>query len=175
VAHSIELLLDHDADAAIRRVWQALADAGLQSQSRVTSPTNRPHITVVAADHIGVEVDALLAPLRERLPFACVVGAPLLFGGPRFTLARLIVPSAELLAVHEHAYELCRPHVRPAPYAHCAPGQWTPHATLCRRLTADQLGEAFAVAQGVGGDVDARAVGLRRWDGDNRVDHLLIS
>ena len=49
MAHSIELLLDQRADTTIRRLWHALADAGLPSQLRVTSDTNRPHITLVAA------------------------------------------------------------------------------------------------------------------------------
>ena len=49
MAHSLEVLLDDHGEAAVRSIWQALEDAGLPSQVRVKSPTNRPHVTLVAA------------------------------------------------------------------------------------------------------------------------------
>jgi hypothetical protein len=104
-----------------------------------------------------------------------VVGAPLVFGGGRSTLARLIVPSAQLLALHEEVYRRCLPHVSAEPYVHSAPGHWTPHATLGRRFTPEQVGQALDVLDGVSHDLDAHLVGLRRWDGDQRVDQVLIS
>lgn len=193
MAHSIEVLLDPGADAAIRATWQRLDEAGLPSQVQVRSPTNRPHVTLIAAPRIRPEVDDLLRELTERFPLRCPVGAPLVFGGRRLTLARLIVPSAPLLALHEEVYRRCLPYVEGEPYAHCRPGQWTPHATLGRRMTAEQVGLAMAVLAGdvtgktegeiegeidgkVGGQADltAEAVGLRRWDSDERVDHLLV-
>lgn len=175
MAHSVEVLLDDDSDASIRRDWGVLAEAGLPSQLQVKSTTNRPHVTLLAADHINVDVDRLLAELRDRFPVPCVVGAPLVFGRGRLTLARLIVPSAQLLALHQEVYRRCLPYVSAEPFAHSAPGHWTPHATLGRRFTAEQVGEALGVLDGVSHDLDARVVGLRRWDGDQRVDEVLIS
>jgi hypothetical protein len=47
---------------------------------------------------------------------------------------------------------------------------------LGRRFTAAQIGAALALEDdGLHTDFTARLVGLRRWDGDNRVDHLLVS
>ncbi|MBU3751470.1 MAG: 2'-5' RNA ligase family protein [Mycobacterium sp.] len=178
MAHSIELLLDPAGEAAVRADWQCLADAGLPSQIRVHSPTNRPHITLLAARRIGSGVDEVLRELADRLPLACVVGAPLVFGGPRLTLARSIVPSAGLLALHEVVFRLAVPYAIGEPFAHCRPGGWSPHATLGRRFTAEQIGAAMNVltegAGGAGTEVAAEVVGLRRWDSDQRVDHLLI-
>jgi 2'-5' RNA ligase len=174
VAHSIELLLDPAADAAIRAAWQALADAGLPSQMQVRSPTNRPHVTLLAARQISPDVDDVLRGLADRFPVTCTVGAALVFGGPRLTLARLIVPNAALLALHEEVHRLALPHVAGEPFGHCRPGHWTAHATLARRLTAEQVGLAMTVVNGTGNDLPAAAAGLRRWDGDERVDHLLI-
>lgn len=176
-AHSIELLLDGDSDTAIRAMWRALADAGLPSQVHVNSPTNRPHVTLLAAQRIGPAVDDLLRDLSDRLPIPGVVGAPLVFGGPRLTLARLIVPSTELLALHEEVYRLSLPHVVGEPFPHCRPGHWTAHATLGRRFALAQIEPALAaldVATVAAADVPARFVGLRRWDGDERVDHVLV-
>lgn len=174
MAHSIELLLAADGEAAVRTQWQELSDAGLPSQARVKSPTNRPHITLVAAARIAGGVDEMLRELAARLPLDCVLGAPLVFGGPRLTLARLIVPSAALLDLHAEVYRLTLPHIAGEPFAHCRPGHWTPHATLGRRYTAGEIGPALEVVHGGGGDVAAAVAGLRRWDSDARVDHLLV-
>lgn len=174
MAHSIELLLDPAAEAAIRASWQALDEVGLPSQIHVTSPTNRPHVTLIAAQRISPEVDGELRGLADRFPVSCVVGAPLVFGGPRHTLARLIVPSADLLALHEEVYRLSLPYLTGDPFGHCRPGHWTAHATLGRRFSAEQIGAAMAVVNDDGGDLGADVAGLRRWDSDERTDHVLI-
>ena len=173
MAHSIELLLDSATDAAIRTQWQALADAGLPSQLTVVSPTNRPHVTLVAAPRIGPGVDEALRGLADRLPLGCVVGAALIFGGPKHTLARLIIPSAELLALQAQVYQLTLPHLDATPFPHCRPGHWTPHVTLARRLGEDVIGPTLTVVDGHG-ELSGRIVGLRRWDSDERVDHQLV-
>jgi hypothetical protein len=169
----------------------------------VKSATNRPHITLLAAERISPEVDEVLKELAPRLPLTCMVGAHVVFGRPVFgrpvfgrpvlggpvldgsslTLARLIVPSAELLALHAAVYRLTMPFVTGQPFPHCRPGHWTAHATLGRRLTPVQVGAALALAPEVAPqvapgltapDLMAEVVGLRRWDSDARTDHLLI-
>lgn len=175
MAHSVELIFDPAGDAAIRRIWQSLDSSGLPSQVHVRSATNRPHVTLVAARKIAAGVDEALRALTPALPLTCVIGAPVVFPGPRQTLARLIVPSSGLLALHEKVFGLCLPHIAGEPFAHCRPGHWTAHATVGRRFTATQIGAALALGDGgLHTDVAARLVGLRRWDGDNRVDHLLV-
>ncbi|CAN5440539.1 2'-5' RNA ligase family protein [soil metagenome] len=175
MAHSVELLFDADTDAALRRAWDALADAGLPSQARHNAVSNRPHVTLVVADSIGAAVDGDLTALADLLPLDCVVGAPLLFGTGRFTLARLIVPSADLLRLQARVHDICLPHLYPAAAPHTEPGRWTPHATLGRRINAGQLGAAVDVIPEFGADVAGRFVALRRWDGDQRVEHHVLS
>ncbi|MEU0496317.1 2'-5' RNA ligase family protein [Mycobacterium sp. NPDC006124] len=171
MAHSVELLFDEATDAAIRGQWAALADAGLPSQARHRSPTNRPHVTLTVADHVDPAVDAALRELSERLPLPCHVGAPLVFGRSSVVLARLIVPSAALLGLHAAVDEVCAPHVRSEVFPHARPGQWTPHVTLARRLPPADLAAALeAVASD---DLVGAFAGLRRWDGDARVDTVI--
>jgi hypothetical protein len=174
MAHSIELLLDDHSDAAIRTVWDRLDDVGLPSQLRVTSATNRPHITLLAAERIAANVDADLMRLRPRFPIPVVVGAPLIFGGGKLTLARLVVASADLLDLHRDVVEVCLPHLPQEPYAHSTPGHWTPHVTLGRRFSPEQVAHALAVIEGLSADISAQVVGLRRWDGDQRIERVLI-
>jgi hypothetical protein len=174
VAHSIELLFDDETDAALRGVWDALTEAGVPSQVRVQSSTNRPHVTVAVADHIDAAVDTELAALRERLPLPCTVGAPLLFGSGRFVLAQLIVPSLALIELHHAVMRICLPHMRSGPFGHAGPDQWTPHATLGRRLEPAQLAVAVSEVPGVTTQRRAAFTSLRRWDGDARIAYPLI-
>ena len=169
MVHSIELLLDPDSEAAVRRIWSKLADADLPSQAA----SNRPHISLVVAERIDAAADLLLRPIARRLPVRCVVGAPLLFGGPRFTVARLVVPSAELLSLQSDAHDACLAHLFPGPMAHTAPGAWTPHVTLCRRMDPVQLAKALTVVRKITRDIRCEFVGMRHWDGDKRLEHQI--
>jgi len=166
MVHSIELVFDRDTEAAIRRIWEDLAGAGIPSQA----PASRPHVTLAVAERIDPQVDALLKPLVQRLPLDCAVGAPVLFGRANVVFARLIVPTSELLALHAEVHRLCRPHLEPAPMSNSLPGQWTAHVTLARRVGGAQLGRALRIA-GKPAQIDARVAALRRWDGNKKAEH----
>ncbi|OBK45129.1 2'-5' RNA ligase family protein [Mycobacterium sp. 1081908.1] len=166
MVHSIELVFDPDTEAAIRQLWAGLAGAGIPSQA----PAGRPHVTLAVAERIDPGVDELLGPVARRLPLAAAIGAPVLFGRANVVLARLIVPTAELLALHTEVHRLCGPHLTPAPMANSLPGQWTGHVTLARRVGGPQLGRALRIA-GKPAQIDGRFAGLRRWDGNKKAEH----
>ena len=52
--------------------------------------------------------------------------------------------------------------------SHFAPGRWSPHVTLARRVAVEQLG---GVVQALGpvDDLEAVVRSCRRWDGDAKV------
>lgn len=168
MAHSVELLLDPDADRAIRGVWDILAEAGVRSQAAHRAPSNRPHVTMTVSAAISGVVDAELAEVAAALPLPCRIGAPILFGRGPFTLARLVVPSAELLRLQAQIYRNCLPHMPSGAFAHAEPGHWTPHVTLARRLDAALLEKAMPLA---GVEIDGTFAGLRRWDGDAKHEY----
>ncbi len=171
MAHSVELLFDQCADAAIRRQWAALADAGLPSQAHHKSPSNRPHVTLTVAQRIDPAVDAALWEPARQLPLDCLIGAPMIFGRKSLTLVRLIVPAAGLLRLQESVDSICAPYVASEPFAHVRPGRWTPHVTLARRLASADLAAALDAIDA--DDVIGTFAGLRRWDGDARVDTVI--
>lgn len=180
VAHSVEFLFDPVGEAAIRIVWESLADAGLPSQARHRVATNRPHVTAVAARHLDKTADAALTEATSRvLPVPVVLGAPLVFGRPpRYVVARSVVPTDELLAAHARVFrELDRRATQSSEgvdfYPHSAPGRWTPHVTLARRVHPDRLAAVLAVIADSDPEPATQIVGLRRWDGDARTEHLL--
>lgn len=166
MVHSIELLFDRETEAALRRIWDELADADLPCRI----PPGRPHVTVSVAKRIDPDVDDLLRGVLQQLPLACVIGAPLLFGRSDPVLTRLVVPSSGLLDLHAEIQRLCGPHLVPGPLPHTLPGHWTPHITLARRVDAVYLGPAVTIANRPV-DLAGKFAGLRRWDGDERVEY----
>jgi hypothetical protein len=166
MVHSIELLFDSDSEAAIRRMWDELANADRPSKR----PAGRPHVTLIAAERINADVDEVLAPIAQRLPLRCAVGAPVLFGRTDVVFARLVVPSRELLDLHAEVHRLCGPHLVPGPMPNSLPGQWTAHVTLARRVAGPHIGHAVRIA-GLPAQIEGRFAYLRRWDGDQRVEH----
>ncbi|KAA8964534.1 2'-5' RNA ligase family protein [Mycobacterium sp.] len=168
MVQSIELVFDRDTEAAVRRIWTDLAAAGIPSQA----PASRPHVSLVVAGAIRADVDPLLESVSARMPLPCVIGAPLLFGRAKIVLARLVVPTADLLAVQAAAYRLCGAHLQPQPMPHCRPDQWTPHVTLARRVGTATLARAVRIAAKPA-QIDGRFAALRRWDGNTKTEHLL--
>jgi 2'-5' RNA ligase len=166
MVHSIELLFDRDTESAIRRIWGDLASAGIPSQASA----GRPHVTLLAAERIATDVDALLPPVAQQLPLNCTVGASVLFGRTHAILARLIVPTADLLALHAEVHRICGPYLAVGPMPNSLPDHWTAHVTLARRVGAAQLARALRIA-GRPSELPGTLSGLRRWDGSTRVEY----
>lgn len=176
MTRSIELLLDEQTEAAVRADWDALAAAGLPSLAAHRSPTNRPHVTLAAGDGI-VPVAPRGLPLEVSFAGLVSFAARPSGTGPRFVLARLVVLSAPLAAVHAAVHEglaavgtdavaAAGPKPLEADAAAAAvpnsrPGAWTPHVTLARRMTAEQVGAAHAL---LGMQRPGRLVAARFWD-----------
>ncbi len=168
MVHSIELIFDRDTEAVIRNIWETLAAAGIPSQA----PASRPHVTLVVAESIAADVDALLDPVSNLLPLGCRIGAPVLFGRATAVFARLVVPTGELLALHAQVHRLCAPHLAVGPMPNSLPGQWTAHVTMARRVGGAQLWRALRTA-GRPAQIDGSFAGLRRWDGNKKAEHLI--
>lgn len=160
MVQSAELLLESGLDAAVRREWAALSDAGLPSQNRHRGESNRPHITVAVAASMPVAVDDGAAVRFD--PFDVRLGGLVVFGGRAITLARLVVPTSELLDLHARMHAA----VGEDSLDHLDPGRWTPHVTLARRLTSEEAGNAVRLLSTSIEDLVGSVVALRRWDGE---------
>jgi 2'-5' RNA ligase len=169
--HSIELLLDAEADAAVRAEWATLSRAGLPSLAEHTGATNAPHVTLLAHPRLDDESDdALCALFAAALPLRVELGAPLVFGQGRrgLALVRAVVPTAALLELHREVVGLTRLGDEPA-VAHTLPDAWTPHVALARRLTPADVGTALeALADAEPALSPTTLAAGRRWDSDAR-------
>jgi len=173
VVQSLELIFDVDGDASVIAEVNRLAAAGLRNPHR----DQRPHITLVAATAIDPAALSALTPVAQRLPITVRLGAPIVFshgaagahGG--FVLARSVLPSTELLGVHATVLRLADDHLD-GETDHCRPGQWAPHVTLARRLSAEQLATALGLVSD-GEDRSVVVAGIRRWDGEAKTESVL--
>ena len=162
MVQSVELLLDDAAEAEIRRQWHLLSEAGISSPA----PDHRPHITVAVAREIWPRLDRALSDLPFR-PLPVRLGGLLIFGARHPILVRPVVPTEDLLALQRRIAAIVEP--CPGIPTTMRPGAWTPHMTLARRLEPDRV---TAAMDAVAADRDSAAtvVGIRRWDGDRRIE-----
>jgi 2'-5' RNA ligase len=169
---SVELLLDDPAEDLVLAVWQRLLQAGLPSQARHRSPSNRPHITLVALPGLPDGADPRLATAAAGVPVDGRWGAVTAFGRGPWTVVWLVDTSAAMRALHQRVADVCA-----VPEDHLtAAGHWTPHVTLARRVTEADLDSVLHLVAGpireaTGTTVTAAAV--RRWDGAARADWLV--
>ncbi|WP_137726122.1 2'-5' RNA ligase family protein [Prescottella subtropica] len=166
MVQSVELLLSEDLDVAVRAEWRRLTAARLPSQGRISAESNRPHVTLGVATAIPDAVEDALAREIPSAPLPVRLGGVIVFGGRRLTLARLVVPTPELLALQHLVHDLIAD-CDGVP-SHIVPGEWTPHVTLARRIPAPDLGTAVSVTRAAAGDVTGVSDGVRRWDSEHK-------
>lgn len=155
--HALELLPDPTGDAAVRRDWQALRDAGLPSQLDHTGATNAPHLTLVAAPDVEAAAERAASVFARLLPVEARASGLLLLGGRLVTIARAVdVPDRLTAAVLE-----LRGLVPDLPHQ-----GWLPHVTLARRVPRADLQRAVEVLGN--DDVVLSLTTLRRWNPDTR-------
>ena len=175
--HSIEVVLDEKSDRWFRRQWAALAKAGVPSQARHTGASNRPHVTRAVTSQIAPEVESRLGDAVGALPVPITIGGLLVFGSTRFVLTRLVVPNAAVLAL-QAAVLAALPDGADATvdrHGTFAPGRWTAHITLGRRLSAADVGTAVQALAGVPQvqGADGALTRARRWDMVAKQEHWL--
>ncbi len=141
------MYVDDQADAAVRRLWLLLADAGLPSLATRTHRRHRPHVSLAVAESLA---DADLAALRPVLNaprpalHLYVLGT---FPGGEGALFLGVQVTAELLAFHAevHAALASQP-IRQ--WAYYLPGNWIPHCTLAEGLDRAETARAFGLLAG---------------------------
>jgi 2'-5' RNA ligase len=173
VVQSVELLLDLHGDVFVRANWAALQREHLPSQGRIAAASNRPHVTVAVFprpdDAIESQLESAASRLARELPLSVVLGGLVIFPGHHPILARLVVPTAALLRLQRIFADVVGSF---GPIQETMrPDGWTPHITLARGLSVDNLGTAVGVIGS--GHAVVGVGGIRRWDGSAKREWLI--
>ncbi|URM88730.1 2'-5' RNA ligase family protein [Streptomyces sp. MRC013] len=167
--HSVELLPDETTERAVRDVWGRLLRAGLPSQAAHRHPTNRPHLTLAAADALVPGARIRLDEALAVLPLPLVLRGTVRFTGRIHVLAWAVRRDDALLRLHEAVWRALHDtsaggRLNPLH----DPVRWTPHITLGRGRGAvwpvpdeELFGGASGGAPGV---LTGRWVGARTYD-----------
>ncbi|GAA3350448.1 hypothetical protein GCM10020358_76410 [Amorphoplanes nipponensis] len=125
--HTVELTVDPALDGLVRSVWQRLHAAGLPSLATHQHPTNRPHLTLAAAERLTPEITTALA----GLPVEAELDGLIFF---ERAVAWRVVPTDALRDLHARVWHALPDGDRNPQHA---PGSWVPHVSLALR-TRDQ-------------------------------------
>jgi hypothetical protein len=150
--HTVELLLDDQLEAGVRKLWDLLLRAGLPSLATHTHPTNRPHLTVLtAASLTGL-------PALPPLPIPVELGPARILGR---ALVRAATPAPELHAFQAEAWSSTTDAWPP-------PADWAPHISLALKIPPARHDEALALLAAVP-PAAGRFVAARSYDTDTRI------
>lgn len=144
---ALELYLDPPAQRRIRRLWDALEDAGVPTLRDLTRGLHRPHLSLIGAESldgpaIRAALDGLPAapPLAVRLDYIGQFLGRVLWIGP--------VPTAKLLDHHRRVHERLTA-AGVGGFDYYRPGAWVPHCTLSMRVPYHKLSEAIRLCMDV--------------------------
>ena len=172
---SVELLLDTASETLVLQLWRRLLDAGMPSQARHRGASNRPHLTLVAVPTLPEHAEPwLVEVVTGRLPVLGTWGEVAAFGRGPWTLVWLVEPSADLRRLHADVAGVCDV---PAGDLTAPPG-WTPHVTLARRATAEDLDTVRDLVSGpvaLATGTPVAGTTVRRWDATAKVDWVVSS
>ncbi|MFD6034783.1 2'-5' RNA ligase family protein [Streptomyces griseoincarnatus] len=130
---TVELLVDEATESAVREAWRRLADAGLPSQARHRSPTNRPHLTLAACPELTAPIRWELAEAAAALPLPVRFAGLIRFERPTSVLAWSLELDAALTDLHRTVWDAVTADNRPETLNPLhAPDNWSPHITLGR-------------------------------------------
>ncbi|MFI8952362.1 2'-5' RNA ligase family protein [Streptomyces sp. NPDC053750] len=134
---TVELLLDEAAEPAVLDAWRRLADAGLPSQARHRSPTNRPHLTLAACPELTAPIRWELTEVAADLPLPVRFTGVIRFERPTSVLAWSLELDSALADLHRRVWEAVASDSPPetlSPFH--SPESWNAHITLGRTRRA---------------------------------------
>ena len=160
---TVELVCDDALDGAVRAVWGRLDAAGLPSLATHPHATNRPHLTLAAADDLPAGAVADLRAALAGLPVRVRLDGLIFFEGRLGMAVWRVVADDALLDVQAEVWRAIEGADRNPLHA---PGAWVPHVSLARRVRLEQRAAVAAVV----GDtaVEGRLVAARSYDSGTR-------
>ncbi len=136
---AVELYFDPASEATIRRIWQAIAQAGLKSP--MLEAGYRPHVSLAVYDGDTLDVNSLIQELAAYAltiaPFSLTLSSIGLFPTAEGVLFFGVTVTKDLLELHtgfHRAFARYADRLRP----YYAAGKWVPHCTLSFGVSVEE-------------------------------------
>jgi len=138
--------MDAGSDAAIRRTWEAIAEAGIKSA--MLDAGYRPHVSLGVCEELDVDGLAQeLSSFAERVsPFALTLSSVGLFPSRDNVIFLGVAPTPGLLDVNSEFHGFFGKYAK-AQREHYQSGKWVPHCTLAFDLSDGMLAEAIEICR----------------------------
>ncbi|MDQ0383372.1 2'-5' RNA ligase [Streptomyces sp. DSM 42143] len=162
---TVELLLDEAAEFDVRDAWRRLAEAGLPSQARHPSTTNRPHLTLATCPELTAPIRWELAEAAADLPLPVRFAGTVRFERPTSVLAWSLKLDSALASLHRRVWEAVASDSPPgslSPFH--SPRDWNPHITLGRTRRAGAFAGRHVPGLLPAPPLSARLTTLRSYD-----------
>lgn len=142
---AVTLHFDLETDAAIRRLWQVIEDAGLPSPMINTG--YRPHLSLAVCEQMELgSFKESIAPIMKTTPPIPLKFDHLgVFRGGDGVIFLGVTPNRTLIDFHNTFWEYLSPHMGGGPVSHYSPQNWVPHITLDYDLTPELVGQVTTV------------------------------
>lgn len=143
--YAVILTFDKDSNSFLRRVWQAIVDAGLPQPLLNTDV--RPHMTLGVCEKI--QEKRFLIELEDcavnNLQFNIKLSSIGLFTTGQKVLYYCVTPTEYLLQVH-HQFHNMFSSFADGLWDYFQPGIWVPHVTIAEGLKEGQISKAVEIA-----------------------------
>ena len=140
---AVEMYMDADSEAQIRRTWEALAEAGIKSS--MLEAGYRPHVSLGVCGELDVDGLAKeLSSFAESVsPFELTLSSVGLFPSSEGVIFLGVTPTQRLLDVNHNFHQFFGKYAKSQ--RDYQVGKWVPHCTLAFDLSDGMLSEAIEV------------------------------
>jgi len=144
--YAVELFFNTECEAAIRRIWHDLADAGVEST--MLDIRSRPHLTLAVFEE--VQLDEMCGGLdhfgRDISPFPVFFSSVGFFPTERGIVFLAAGATPTLLETHAGFYRRFGD-LGSGAWRIYLPGRWVPHSTLATDVADELVPKAVSVAR----------------------------
>jgi len=174
---AVELYFDPASETTIRRIWQAIAQAGLNSP--MLEAGYRPHVSLAVYDDDILDANSLIQDLAAyaptTAPFSLALSSIGLFPTAEGVLFFGVTVTKDLLELHtgfHRAFARYADRLRP----YYTVGNWVPHCTLSAGVSVEEVTAILSICWSkplpIQGQVEE--IGLAKVS-PSRCDFLFVS
>lgn len=142
---AVEMYMDADSEAKIRRTWEAIAEAGIKSS--MLEAGYRPHVSLGVCEEL--EVDGLAKELsafaKSVSPFELTLSSVGLFHSSEVVIFLGVTPTRRLLDINGAFHQFFGKYAKSQ--RDYQVGRWVPHCTLAFDLPPAVLSETVKICR----------------------------